>query len=111
LSREGESPLHAAETGNEAEALVIETTNFEDQFIVARDVGVGAADYLMRVVQPQDSIVISWGGIVSLVFFVGIAVAVEFIRTTDVSGVVIGAFILVGIGVIILAKALFFREG
>ena len=51
------------------------------------------------------------GGIVSLVFFCGIAVAVEFIRTTDVSGVVIGASTLVGIGMIILAKALFFREG
>ena len=51
------------------------------------------------------------GGIVSLVFFCGIAIAVEFIRTTDVSGVTIGAFILVGIGVIILVKALFFREG
>jgi hypothetical protein len=50
------------------------------------------------------------GGIVSL-FFCGIAIAVEFIRTTDVSGVVIGAFILVGIGIIILVKALFFREG
>ena len=50
------------------------------------------------------------GGIASLVFFCGIAVAVEFILTTDVSSVVIGAFILVGIGVIILAKALFFRE-
>ena len=49
------------------------------------------------------------GGIVSLVFFCGIAVAVELIRTTDVSGVVIGAFILVGIGVIVLVKALFFR--
>ena len=50
------------------------------------------------------------GGIVSLVFFCGIAVAVEIIRTTDVSGVVIGAFILVGIGVIVLVKALFFHE-
>jgi DNA-binding transcriptional regulator LsrR (DeoR family) len=44
------------------EAVVIETTNFEDQFVVAREVGVGAADYLIRVIQPQDSIVISWGG-------------------------------------------------
>jgi hypothetical protein len=49
------------------------------------------------------------GGIVSLVFFCGIAVAVELIRTTDVSGVVIGTFILVVIGVIVLVKALFFR--
>ena len=50
------------------------------------------------------------GGIVSLVFFCGIAIAVELIRTTDVSGVTIGAFILVGIGVIIIVKALSFRE-
>ena len=50
-----------------------------------------------------------WGGIASLVFFCGIAIAVEFIRTTDIPGVVIGAFILVGIGVIVLVKALFFR--
>ena len=52
-----------------------------------------------------------WQGIGSLVFFCGIAVAVEIVRTTDISGVVIGAFILIGIGVIILAKTLFFREG
>lgn len=51
-----------------------------------------------------------WGGIASLVFFCGIAVAVEIIRTTDFSGVVIGAFILIGIGVIVLVKALFFRN-
>ena len=51
------------------------------------------------------------GGIVSLLFFCGIAVFVEIVRTTDVSGVTIGAFILVGIGIIILVKALFFREG
>jgi DNA-binding transcriptional regulator LsrR (DeoR family) len=44
------------------EAVVIETTNFEDQFVVAREVGVGAADYLMRVIKPRDSIVVSWGG-------------------------------------------------
>ena len=50
------------------------------------------------------------GGIVSLVFFCGIAIAVELIRTSEVSGVVIGAFILIGIGVIVLAKAIFFRE-
>ena len=44
------------------EAVVIETTDFYDQFVVAREVGVGAADYLRRVVQSQDSLVISWGG-------------------------------------------------
>jgi len=35
----------------------------------------------------------------------------EIDLSTDVSGVTIGAFIMVGIGIIILVKALFFREG
>lgn len=48
-----------------SEAVVIETTNFEDQFVIAREVGAGAAEYLMRVVQPRDTIVISWGGSIS----------------------------------------------
>ena len=51
-----------------------------------------------------------WQGIVSLLFFIGIAIAVELGRSTNLSGVVIGAFILIGIGVIILVKVLFFRE-
>jgi hypothetical protein len=49
-------------------------------------------------------------GIGTLVFFCGIAIAVELVRRTDISGVVIGAFILIGIGIIILAKAFLFRE-
>jgi len=47
---------------NLREAVVVETTSFEDQHIVAREVGAGAAEYLMRIVQSQESIVISWGG-------------------------------------------------
>ena len=43
-------------------------------------------------------------------FFLGIGIAVELIWVTEVSGVVIGAVIQVGIGVIILVKALFFSE-
>jgi hypothetical protein len=49
-------------------------------------------------------------GIATLIFFVGIGLAVEIIRATDISGVVIGAFVLIGIGVIVLAKAFLFRE-
>ena len=49
-------------------------------------------------------------GIGALVFFCGIAVAVEIARATGISGVVIGAFILVGIGVIFLSKAFLFQE-
>jgi DNA-binding transcriptional regulator LsrR (DeoR family) len=44
------------------EALVVESTAFDDQQVVARDVGAAAAQYLLRIIQPQDSIVISWGG-------------------------------------------------
>jgi hypothetical protein len=49
-------------------------------------------------------------GIGSLAFFCGIAVIVEIVRRTDVDGLVIAAMIIIGIGVIILLKALFFRE-
>jgi hypothetical protein len=52
----------------------------------------------------------TWQGIGSLAFFCGIAVVVEIVRATDVSGVVIAAFILIGIGVIVLVKAFFLRE-
>lgn len=44
------------------EALVVESAAFEDQQAVARDVGAAAAQYLLRILQPRDSIVISWGG-------------------------------------------------
>ena len=49
-------------------------------------------------------------GISTLVFFCGIAIAVEIVRQTDISGVVVGSFILIGIGVILLAKAFLFRD-
>jgi hypothetical protein len=52
----------------------------------------------------------TWQGIGSLAFFCGIGVAVEIVRATDVSGVVIGAFILIGIGVIVLVKAFVLRD-
>ncbi|MGB3715366.1 MAG: hypothetical protein WA996_13130 [Candidatus Promineifilaceae bacterium] len=52
----------------------------------------------------------TWRGIGSLAFFCGIAVVVEIVRNTDVDGLVVGAMILIGIGVITLLKALFFRD-
>ena len=52
----------------------------------------------------------TWQGILSLVFFCGIAVVVEIVRSTGISGVVVGAFILIGIGVIVLVKAFILRE-
>ena len=44
------------------EAVIVETTTYEDQETVAREVGAGAAEYILRVMQPGDSVVISWGG-------------------------------------------------
>jgi DNA-binding transcriptional regulator LsrR (DeoR family) len=44
------------------EAVVVETTAYENHLAVTREVGMGAAEYLLRVVQPHDRIVLSWGG-------------------------------------------------
>ena len=43
------------------EAVVVETSDHNDQETVTREVGQGAGDYLRRVVQPGDTITISWG--------------------------------------------------
>ncbi|MDR3717457.1 MAG: sugar-binding transcriptional regulator [Bryobacteraceae bacterium] len=47
-----------------AEAVVVETTtssDFESQATIAREVGAGAADYLVRVIRPHDKVVVSVG--------------------------------------------------
>jgi len=44
------------------EAVVVETTAYEEQPTVAREVGAGAAEYLLRILRPHDKIAISWGG-------------------------------------------------
>ena len=51
-----------------------------------------------------------WEGIGSLVFFCGIAVAVEIVRATDIDWTLMAAFILIGVGVITLIKAFVLRE-
>lgn len=45
-----------------AEAVIVETSAYGDQSVVAREIGVAAADYLLRVVRPRDRLVLSWGG-------------------------------------------------
>jgi len=44
-----------------ADSVVVETSAHDDQQTLAREVGAGAAEYLLRVVRPRDRIVISWG--------------------------------------------------
>jgi DNA-binding transcriptional regulator LsrR (DeoR family) len=43
------------------EAIVVETAAYDEQSVVTREIGAGAAEYLLRVLQPHDVIVISWG--------------------------------------------------
>jgi DNA-binding transcriptional regulator LsrR (DeoR family) len=45
-----------------AEAVIVETAAYSDQAVVAREIGVAAADYLLRVLRPRDRVVLSWGG-------------------------------------------------
>jgi DNA-binding transcriptional regulator LsrR (DeoR family) len=44
------------------EAIVVETTAYEEQAVVTREIGAGAFEYLLRVLRPHDVVVISWGG-------------------------------------------------
>jgi DNA-binding transcriptional regulator LsrR (DeoR family) len=44
------------------EAVVVETTAYEEQAVVMREIGAGAFEYLLRVLRPNDVIVVSWGG-------------------------------------------------
>jgi DNA-binding transcriptional regulator LsrR (DeoR family) len=44
------------------EALIVETASYNHEVTVAREVGAGAAEYLTRVLQPHDRIMMSWGG-------------------------------------------------
>jgi hypothetical protein len=50
-------------------------------------------------------------GIGSLVLFWGIALVVIIVQTTDVPWSIVGPLVLIGIGVIVLVKAFYLREG
>ncbi len=43
------------------DCVVVETAAHEDQSIIAREIGFGAAEYLIRVLRPRDKVVFSWG--------------------------------------------------
>ena len=51
-----------------------------------------------------------WQGILSLAFFCSIPIAIWIINETEISWTLVGAFILIGLGVITIAKVFFFRE-
>jgi hypothetical protein len=51
-----------------------------------------------------------WQGILSLAFFCSIPIGIWIIQETDISWTLVGALILIGIGVIVLVKAFVLRE-
>lgn len=67
------------------EAIVVETTTTgsqDAQATIAREVGVAAAEYLMRVIRPHDNIVISVGN-----SLLGMVNALPYSSQTDAAGV------------------------
>jgi DNA-binding transcriptional regulator LsrR (DeoR family) len=66
------------------EAVVVETTAYEDQPIVARELGAAAAEYLLRVLRPHDKIVISWGG-----SLLGMVNTLSFSARTDLQDITV----------------------
>ena len=51
-----------------------------------------------------------WQGILSLAFFCSIPIGIWIIQKTDISWTLVGALILIGVGVIVLVKAFVLRE-
>ena len=67
------------------EAMIVETSAYEDQETIARELGAGAAEYLLRVIQPHDKIVISnWSRAIQ-----GMASALQFSRLKAAKDVLI----------------------
>ena len=51
-----------------------------------------------------------WQGILSLAFFCSIPIAIWIIQETNIPWTLVGAMVLIGIGVIVLVKAFILRE-
>jgi hypothetical protein len=52
----------------------------------------------------------TWRGIGTIAFFTGIPIVVYIVQETDIPWEFVGPFILIGLGVITLAKVFFLRE-
>jgi len=69
------------------EVLVVETSAYDNQSTVAREVGAGAADYLKRVVRSHDRIVIGWGeSLLGMVNTLSISSSIEVEDLTVIQG-------------------------
>ena len=69
------------------EAIVVETSDYGDHDTVTREVGVAAAEYLLRALQPNDTITISWGssllGMVNTLYASANKIEVEGIKVVQ----------------------------
>jgi DNA-binding transcriptional regulator LsrR (DeoR family) len=72
------------------EAIIVETTAYHDHATVTREIGVAAADYLLRVIQPHDTLTISWGS--------SLLGMVNALYASSTSSVVEGIKIVQGLG-------------
>jgi DNA-binding transcriptional regulator LsrR (DeoR family) len=43
------------------EAVIVETSDYQDHATVTREIGAAAAEFLLRIVQPGNTIAVSWG--------------------------------------------------
>jgi DNA-binding transcriptional regulator LsrR (DeoR family) len=69
------------------EVLIVETTAYDNQSVVARELGAGTADYLKRVVRSHDRIVIGWGeSLLGMVNALSISSSVEVKDLTVIQG-------------------------
>ena len=51
-----------------------------------------------------------WRGLLSFAFFISIPIVIWIINETEIPWTLVGPMILIGIGVVIIAKGLFFRD-
>jgi DNA-binding transcriptional regulator LsrR (DeoR family) len=69
------------------EVLIVETSAYDNQSTVAREVGAGAADYLKRVVRSHDRIVFGWGeSLLGMVNALSISSSIEVEGLTVIQG-------------------------
>lgn len=69
------------------EVLIVETSGYDNQSSVAREVGAAAADYLRRIVRSHDRIVMGWGeSLLGMVNALSISSSIEVEDLTVIQG-------------------------
>jgi DNA-binding transcriptional regulator LsrR (DeoR family) len=75
---------------NLREAIVVETTDYGEHDTVTREIGMAAAEYLLRVIQPGDAITISWGstllGMVNALYATAVRIDIDGLTVVQALG-------------------------